>query len=59
MNVTMRIMANEMILRTCSDAVMYSASHSPTTLANFADAQTPAMRDIIEMACDMKPFLMP
>ena len=58
-NTATRMSAKAVSLRTCSDAVIYSASQAPTMLANFADAHTPAIREIIDMACDMKPFLMP
>ena len=58
-NVRANMIANETILSICSDAVMYSASWTPSTLANFADAQTPAMMEMMALACDMNPFLKP
>ena len=59
MNVTARMMANAVTLRTASDAVMYSASWVPKGAENLAAAHTPAMMDIMEFAWDMNPFLMP
>ena len=58
-NTAMSISENATILRTCSDAVMYCAIHAVTLPANCADAQIPTIRDIIEIACEMKPFLRP
>ena len=58
-NTARRISANAVSLSACSEAVIYWASHTPTAFANFADAQTPAMREIIDIACDMNPFRMP
>ena len=54
-----RISANAIILRTCSDAVMYCDTHSVTMFANRAEAQMPAIIEIIEIAWEMKPFLSP
>ena len=59
MNTTMRISAKDTILSTCSDAVMYCASQSPTIFANLADAHTPAKSEMMDMAWEIKPFLSP
>ena len=58
-NTPMRMIANDTTLRTCSEAVRYSESHAPTRLANLAEAHTPAMIDMMDIACDMNPFLKP
>ena len=58
-NATTRIRANETSFNTCSDAVMYCATHADTMSAKCADAQMPAMMDTIEMTWAMKPFLRP
>ena len=54
-----RISANAIILRICSDAVMYCDIHSVTMFANRAEAQMPATIEMIEIAWEMKPFLSP
>ena len=56
---TTRIRANAMILRICSEAVIYCDTHAVTRFANRAEAQMPAMIEIIEIAWEMKPFLSP
>ena len=55
----MNINAKAAILRTCSEHVMYCASHLHTNPANLADAHTPRISEIIEMACEINPFMIP
>ena len=58
-NTARSIMAKATILSTCSEAEIYWLIHPVTILAKRADAHIPAMMEMMEMACAMKPFLIP
>ena len=57
--VIIRIVANAITMISCSEAAMYFVSQLPTRSVNLDEAHTPTIIEMNEMACEIKPFLIP